>query len=164
MLSSNSAYPSRNATLRRLKNAFSSSVLSTSESGAEVNQDSHQIKSAASNGNFKPNNAVFAFGLYSVVLSDSIRSLDYLSPGLYHWIHSGDYSPKGYIRFYSPSGLLIKDGIPKHLTEPYTSESIPPPPRHALTTEEQMFNVNAISRGAAETMRKQTRYVSTYFN
>jgi hypothetical protein len=164
MLSSNSVYPSRNATLRKLKNAFSSSVLNTSESSPDFKKDSSSQPKPTPSTTFKQPCSDFTYGLYSVVLSDSIRSLDYLSPGLYHWIQSGDYCPKGYLRFYSPSGLLVKDSLPKHLTEPFTPESIPvssslpspfPSHRHGVTMEEQQFHVHSIS---AESMRKQSRY------
>ena len=163
MLSGNnpSVYPARNATLRKIQNVFSGSNSTIFTNNNNNNSGVAHRESDANQGQQQQQKQDFAFGLYSVVLSDSIRSLETLSPGLYHWIHSGDFSPRGYLRFYTPSGLLIKDSLPKHLTEPYVPESFSSARAHVLSLEEQMgFNVSPIgSRAAnsADNMRKQAR-------
>lgn len=165
MLSGNnpSVYPARNATLRKIQNAFSGSsstiFTNNNSNSTALGQRESETEQQGQQQSHKQQNT--AFGLYSVVLSDSIRSLETLSPGLYHWLHSGDYSPSSFLRFYSPSGLLIKDSLPKHLTEPYVPESFISSKAHVLSLEEQMgFNVSPIgSRAAhsADNMRKQSR-------
>jgi hypothetical protein len=92
--------------------------------------------------------------LFSVTLPDSINSLDKLSPTLYAWLNQGEYAPKGLLRIYSPSGELITDPLPSHLTK----RPPPPPPTDRLASvEEQMFNVAPINNVARESLRKQTR-------
>ena len=122
--------PQRSFTLGKLKSTFG--VQSTDQI-----QEQSVVDAAAQ-------------GLYSVCLSDGIRSIDALSPGLYNFLLSGDFRPKSALRFFSPSGEAIFE-LPKHLTQE----------RLQLTqssSEEMLFNVNPVTRVAAEQMRKQTRY------
>ncbi|KAJ3300714.1 hypothetical protein HDV03_001982 [Kappamyces sp. JEL0829] len=132
----NAGLPKRSGTLHRLKGVF----------GASTEFEHDQAAVDASH-----------YGLYSICLSDSIRSLETLSPGLYSWIHSGEFKPKSNLRIFSPSGEKVVDGLPKHLTVPY-SPPLPPSERLVHTSsEEQLFSVAPISKAFAESYRKQAR-------
>lgn len=136
MLSSNniSTFPSRRGTIgRALKNAFA----------APAEEPAHELID-------------YALGLYSVTLSDSITSLDNLSPGLYSWLNHGEFAAKQRLRLFSASGELISDPIPKHLTAPYTPPL--PPTDRRLAEEQQMFSVAPLNAVAKESMRKQARF------
>lgn len=93
-------------------------------------------------------------GLFSVTLPDSISNLDQVSPTLYSWLNHGEFASKSLLRIYSPSGELITDPLPTHLTK--RPPPLPPMERHT-TSEEQMFNVAPINSVARESLRKQTR-------
>ncbi|KAJ3370576.1 hypothetical protein HDU91_006070 [Kappamyces sp. JEL0680] len=130
----NAGLPKRSGTLHRLKGVF----------GASTEFEHDQAAVDASH-----------YGLYSICLSDSIRSLETLSPGLYSWIHSGEFKPKSNLRIFSPSGEKVVDGLPKHLTVPY-SPPLPPSERLVHTSsEEQLFSVAPISKAFAESYQSQ---------
>lgn len=137
-------HQSRQPNLLRLKNAFNQRECQNANPGAAADSPLSQHFQVASG---------HPFGLYSVSLSDSIRSLETLSPGLYNWLCCGDYAPKSPLKFYLPSGLLIHGLLPKHLTEPYEAPTL------KSTGSSGSINSNlSISAISSSSSRKQTRY------